>query len=86
MRDMVMFNRRIRASQVTRIISGTLVTVVAGFSLVFSYVLYQLVGELNAVGSAFGSPASLMYLAVEGIFLASILFAAFAVVRKRNGN
>jgi hypothetical protein len=82
---MVMFNRRIRASQVTRIISGTLVTVVAGFSLAFSYVLYQLAREMDAIGDVFGSRASMMYLAVEGIFLVSILLAAFAVVRKRNG-
>jgi len=79
-----MFTRHIRASQVMRIISGTLVTVVAGFSLVYSYLLYELAAEMNAARTFFGSASGLAYLVVEGVFLASIVLAAYAVVRKRN--
>ena len=68
----------------SRIISGTLVTVVVGFSAAFSYLLYQLTSEMNSANSFFGSAGALMYLSVEGIFLALILFAAFVVLRKKN--
>jgi hypothetical protein len=68
----------------TRIISGTLVTVVVGFSVAFSYLLYQLIGELDTTTSIFGSAGTFMYFGVEVVFLALILFGAFAVVRKKN--
>jgi len=74
----------IRASMMTRIISGTVVAVVIGFSLAFTYLLYKLAGQMTTASSFFGSAASLMYLSVEGIFLALILFAAYAVLRKKN--
>jgi hypothetical protein len=67
-----------------RIISGTVVTVVAGFSLAFSYLLYRLAGEFNAARTSFGSTSGFVYLAVEGVFLGSILLAGYVVVRKRN--
>lgn len=66
----------------TRIISGAVLTVVVGFSLGFSYLLYQIASELSAM-SNFGGSASLMYLAVEGIFLVLIVDTAYAIVRKR---
>jgi len=68
----------------TRIISGTLVTIVVGFSLAFTYVLYQVLTEINAASSIFGSAGAFTYLGVEGAFLAMVLFAAFSVVRKKN--
>lgn len=74
---------RLRASDLSRIISGTLVTIVVGFSVAFSYLLYQLTAEINSASSFFGSAGALMYLSVEGVFLALILFAAFIVVRRK---
>jgi hypothetical protein len=68
----------------TRIISGTLVTVVVGFSVAFAYLLYQLVGELDTATNLFGSAGTFMYFSVEVVFLALVLFGAFAVVRKKN--
>jgi hypothetical protein len=75
---------RLRATDMTRIISGTLVTVVVGFSVAFSYLLYQLIGELSTATSIFGNAGTVMYFSVEAVFLALILFGAFAVVRKKN--
>jgi hypothetical protein len=67
-----------------RVISGTLVTVVVGFSVAFSYLLYELSAEINSASSFFSSASALMYLSVEGIFLALIIFAAYLVVRKKD--
>jgi hypothetical protein len=75
---------RLRATDMTRIISGTLVTVVVGFSISFAYLLYQLIGELDTATNLFGSAGTFMYFSVEAVFLALILFGAFAVVRKKN--
>jgi hypothetical protein len=74
---------RIRASDLTRIISGTLVTIVVGFTVAFSYLLFQLSSEINSASSFFGSAGGLMYISVEGLFLALVIFAAFAVVRRK---
>jgi len=57
-------------------------TVVVGFGLAFSYLLYQLGSELSAA-SNFGNAASLMFLAVEGIFLVLVIDTAYAIIRKR---
>ncbi len=78
-----MFSLRLRATDMMKIISAAVVTVVVGFSISFSYLLYQLVTELNTVSSILGSSGAFMYLTVEGAFLALVLFAAFLVVRRK---
>lgn len=75
---------RLRATDMSRIISGTVITVVAGFSVAFSYLLYQLIGELDTAKSLFGNTGTVMYIGVEAVFLALIIFGAFAVVRKKD--
>ncbi|MGA2666075.1 MAG: hypothetical protein ABSF83_14135 [Nitrososphaerales archaeon] len=68
----------------SKIISGTLLTVVAGFAVSFSFQLLKVSQQIDNVSSFFGSAASMMYLCVEGVFLATVLFGAYAVLRKRN--
>ena len=79
-----MFRLRLRASDMTRLISNTLMIVVVGFSVAFSYLLFQLLAEINMVSSFIGSARAITYLSEEGLFLGLILISAFIVVRKRN--
>ena len=79
-----MFHVRLRAADMSRIVTGTLLTVVAGFSIAFSFQLLKVSQQIDNVSSFFGSAGAIMYLCVEGIFLATVLFGAYAVVRKRS--
>lgn len=74
---------RIRASSLSRILSGTLVTVVVGFSLAFSYLLLQLSTEISAASTFFSSASALLYITVEAAFLALVIFGAYAVIRRK---
>lgn len=68
----------------TRIISGTLVSIVLVFSVAFAYLLMQLSAEISTASSFFGSASALIYYSVEGAFLALIILAAYLVVRRKS--
>jgi hypothetical protein len=78
-----MFRLKFTASNMTKLISGTLVTIVVAFSVGFSYLLLQLMTQINTASAFFSSEGALMYMTVEGVFLLLVIFAAFSVLRKK---
>ena len=73
----------LRASSLSKAITAAVSAVVVGFSLAFSYLLFQLNGELGSAQTFFSSAETLMYLSIEGVFLAVVIVGAYTVLRKR---
>lgn len=74
----------LRASQLSKAITVAVVSLVIGFSLAFSYLLFQLSGEMGTAAGFFSSAGTLMYLSIEGVFLAVVIAGAYSVLRKKD--
>lgn len=74
---------RIRAASMVKVLSGTLIAVVVAFSAAFSYLLMQLTTEVGSASNFFATTGAMAYLTVEALFLALVIFGAYAVVRRK---
>jgi hypothetical protein len=74
---------RLRASVMTKVVSGAVITMVGGFSIAFSLLLYNLVGTISTAQTFFGSAAVLMYMSVEGVFLCVVIAAAYWTLHRK---
>jgi hypothetical protein len=74
---------RIRANVLSKVISGTVVAITAGFAIAFSVVLSNFFSLINSPVGFFGSANVLMYLTIEFMFLFLVLYATYVAVRRR---
>lgn len=74
---------RLRASFMTKLVSGAVITIVGGFSIAFSLLLYSMIGTISTAQTFFGSAAVLMYMSVEGVFLCIVIAAAYWTLHRK---
>jgi hypothetical protein len=91
---------RLRASQISKIVTGTVVGISAGFSVLFVTIIYRIFVLMNApttttspfpglgggflLGNFFSNADVLMYVTIECLFLAAVLFGTWMSVRRKN--
>ena len=89
---------RVRAAIVSKIVEGTVITISAGFSLVFFLVIVNMFSLMNTTntgasiggislglaGGFFSQANVIMYVVIEALFLALVLFATWIAVRRKN--
>ena len=68
---------------VSRLLTGVVLTVTAGFAVVYGLVLGNFYPLINSPVGFFGSANVLMYVTIEGLFLFMVLYAAYMSVRRR---
>lgn len=83
-KDVPLFRIRIRATDVSKIISGAVVAVTIGFSVAFLTVLGGFFSLVNSASGFFGSANVIMYLTIETLFLFLVLYGTFVSVRRRD--
>jgi hypothetical protein len=79
-----LFRIRIRATDVSKIISGAVVVATIGFTAAFIVALGGFFTVINSANGFFQSANVIMYLTIEGLFLFLVLYGTYVSVRRRD--
>jgi len=74
---------RLRPSDVTSVISVTVAGMVAGFTILFGNLLYQMADMALRGGAIFTGVTVLPYLTIEGGFIAVVIAGACKALRRK---